>query len=317
MSGTSEYIYKESQSEFLKIKSCCNTCQDYYKIKLSSVNKINELEINCNIVINKVKKNKKNDYYIGIWIDSKKIWIKNDFHNLYSQREKLQKYSSDKINDFLLKFKNNILPNLKLDKVFGKFDLVKSDGSKTITKENIGIDIFGLEYSNCDECSVCYESTYTLTHCSHPLCIGCWNKLKVQLCPMCRSDISPQDDDSESIYENNSDISYHNQMILNNQNGIIGYNMNNVDDEDDSEEDSEEDSEYSEENINENQYNVINGNNVDDRDDGDDSEVDNEEDNEDSEENSDYENEDVDLCIHNQYQNILYESSQNVNNQNN
>ncbi len=289
MSSTSNYIYKESLKEFGNIKSCCNSYQDIYKTRLQTINKLNGMDINCEFIINKVKKNsKKNEYLIGIWIDSKKVWIKNDYHNMFNHREKLPKYSSEKINDFLLKFKNDILPNLKLDKVFGKFTLIGLDGKKNISEENVGIDIFGLEYSNCNECSVCYESTYTLTHCNHPLCIECWNKLKIQSCPMCRDDISPEDNDMEDDVDDESNISYHNEMILGNQVGIYEDDEDDEDDEDYVDDNTQLESEDEEENlINVNQENEDMEDTEDEDEDDDDEDDDDEDDDDDADADAD------------------------------
>lgn len=79
------------------------------------------------------------------------------------------------------------MPNLKLNKIFGKFILNKKDGNKTIEINNIGEDIFGFTYSNYKECSVCYSMTYSETSCNHHLCIDCWSKIKNDLCPICRN----------------------------------------------------------------------------------------------------------------------------------
>lgn len=39
-----------------------------------------------------------------------------------------------------------------------------------------------------DQCVVCYESTRTVTHCNHPICIKCLRSLQSpKKCPMCRT----------------------------------------------------------------------------------------------------------------------------------
>jgi hypothetical protein len=38
-----------------------------------------------------------------------------------------------------------------------------------------------------NDCSVCFESTVTTTQCNHSLCNSCYAKLKVKVCPLCRS----------------------------------------------------------------------------------------------------------------------------------
>lgn len=42
------------------------------------------------------------------------------------------------------------------------------------------------------ECSVCFESTITLTTCNHSLCHSCYSKLRVKVCPLCRGTLESQ-----------------------------------------------------------------------------------------------------------------------------
>ena len=184
---SAEFIFKESQKEFALSSKCSHP--DTWCITLPTINKIDEIDVKCNLVINKVPTNTKNKYFISLWFESKKMVYcgPRGEYILYKQREKLHPYTSNKINQFLLKTKNDVLPNLKLDKVFGKFILVNKNGKKNIQEANVGEDIFGFEYSNYSKCSVCYESTYTHTGCNHTLCVSCWNQIKNDTCPICRN----------------------------------------------------------------------------------------------------------------------------------
>lgn len=184
---SSQFIYDESRRIFSQ--SSKHLGFNIYYIILPTINKINELSVKCGLTINKISTSSKNKYFIGLTIESDKISYScaDEKYNLYSHSEKLPAYTSNEIYKFLLKVKNNILPNIKLDIVFGKFVLINADGKKNIKKENVGEDIFGLEYSNCSQCSVCYESTYTRTNCNHELCVDCWNKINNNSCPICRS----------------------------------------------------------------------------------------------------------------------------------
>jgi hypothetical protein len=232
MITTSDYIYKESLREFNATKCSCDNYKRSYTLSLPTINKICGINVCCDVLISKIKiTNGVNEYFISILIDNSKILMNNsmEFYNMYNHREKLQKFSSKKINEFLLKFKNDILPHLKLDNVFGKFELVNKNGKKIITRENIGMDVFGLEYSNSNECVVCYGQTFTISACEHHLCIDCWNKLKTNDCPMCRENLTMKDerddddDDDDLIDANetdsdieslsNYDMSYHNGRI--------------------------------------------------------------------------------------------------------
>jgi hypothetical protein len=56
------------------------------------------------------------------------------------------------------------------------------------------------------ECCVCYELTKTRTRCNHYVCVECWNNLNYvdneeeraeQPCPMCKADLSVEEDDEE------------------------------------------------------------------------------------------------------------------------
>ena len=214
---SAEFIFKESQKEFALSSKCSHP--DTWCITLPTINKIDKIDVKCNLVINKVPTNTKNKYFISLWFESKKILYcgPRGEYILYKQREKLHPYTSNKINQFLLKAKNDVLPNLKLDKVFGKFILVNKNGKKNIQEANVGEDIFGFEYSNYSKCSVCYESTYTHTGCNHPLCVSCWNQIKNDSCPICRNALimhnedgeDEEDEEDEEEEENNDEYYYH------------------------------------------------------------------------------------------------------------
>ncbi len=225
---SAEFIFKQSQKEFEKSSICEHL--DIY-IYFPTINKIDEIDVKCNLIINKVPTNSKNKYFIGVKFESSKITYcsSGDNYVLYSHEEKLLRFTSNKINEFLLKVKNDILPNLKLDKVFGKFVLI-NDGKKNIQKENVGEDIFGYEYSNYIQCSVCYELTYTRTGCNHPLCVGCWNQIKNDYCPICRNELIMHDNHNDNIDEEESDDDVY-----------YNYEENDDDEEDDDDNDDEED----------------------------------------------------------------------------
>ena len=44
-----------------------------------------------------------------------------------------------------------------------------------------------MDYSDC---SVCFETTYSKTKCSHSLCMRCHQRLKVNVCPVCRASLA-------------------------------------------------------------------------------------------------------------------------------
>ena len=209
---SSQFVFKEAEKKFSQTVNCSRA--DTYSITLPTINKINEIDVKCNLVIYKEKADTRNKYFIGFIIESNKILqgcpcCFNNKYILYSQKEKLSRFKQDTINKFLLKAKNVILPNLKLDKVFGKLTLVSKDGEKQIQEENVGEDIFGYEYSNCSQCPVCYELTYTHTICNHPLCVSCWNRIENDICPMCRNKLvmnnETDEESSSSSYDEAED----------------------------------------------------------------------------------------------------------------
>jgi len=238
MSKSAEFIFKESQKEFAKSAHCKH--HDIYTISLPTINKIDNLDVKCTFAINKIPTDTKNKYFSGFWIESSNInYIgKRCEYNLYKQIEKLYTYKIESIDNFLQKIKNEILPNLKLDKTFGKLFLTKSDGNKSIQKDNVCEDIFGFEYSNYDKCTVCYELTYTRTSCFHSLCVDCWNKIKNNTCPLCRSELlMTYDEDKDNEYKYDDD-------------DILNTTFIREDDEEDlDEEDLEEEDECSEEDL--------------------------------------------------------------------
>lgn len=256
--GTSDYIYKESQKEFNCVNNCCHSHPNMYRISLDTINKINSINVQCELLLNKIKyESKKNEYYIGIWIEGTKIFTDNTYenHNMFVCREKLPKYNSAKINDFLTKLKNEILPNLRVDKVFGKFYLVDKEGKKIINEDNVGIDIFGLEYSNSNDCVVCYEPTYTQTSCNHYLCVDCWNKLKNNSCPMCRSYLTLKTDDNTENNSTNLSNQYQNNITSDDE------DENENDDEDEDEDENEDEDEDMWEDVDEDENEDVNEDN--------------------------------------------------------
>ena len=228
---SAEYIFKESQKEFNAFYKCSHS--NIYKITLPTINKINGIDVKCVLVINKNSSNLKNKYFISLQFQSEKILYccPESKYILYCHEEKLQPYTSNKINEFLLKIKNDILPNLKLDKKYGKFIFVNNDGKKTIQATNIGEDIFGFEYANYNECAVCYVHTYTHTGCGHSLCIECWNNIKNDLCPICRNELIMHNDELSNCDEDEDDED-------------IRYNVNveyDEDEDDDDDDDNDDD----------------------------------------------------------------------------
>jgi len=204
MSLTSNYIFTESQKTF---KKNSNDTNSRHQIQIPNIKLIAGIPVYFEVSILKeitseFSDKKKNNYYIIVIIESSKISIGNNFANLrlLYWKEKLTKFSPKQIEKKLLFFKDK-MTKIKLDKLNGIFCFEDDK----ITFKNIGNDIFGLEYSNCEKCSVCYEQTYTKSSCEHSLCVECWSNIKNNKCPLCRAflhmkDEDDDDDDEEDDY---------------------------------------------------------------------------------------------------------------------
>ena len=106
---------------------------------------------------------------------------------------------------------NGILRNSKFNKYYGKFinlqnicpcltnQILIKKALTCITKNNTNI------VTNCDACTVCYETTMNLTSCKHCVCLVCLDTIAQNInindpdkcpaeqpiiCPICRSDIN-------------------------------------------------------------------------------------------------------------------------------
>jgi hypothetical protein len=188
MSNTSEQIYNDSLDFFRNKKS--NT---WYSTIIPVINKIKDIPVCFVIKIQKIQSDEDLEYFIIVSINSSKIYIGSDNSelNLYYHREKLDNYSIEEIEKFLQQIKNQ-LKELKFDKLFGIFKL---ELYKKRSIHELGFDIFGYEWSNCTDCVVCYEKTYTKSSCSHHLCVECWSSIKNNSCPICRTDLYMDSDD--------------------------------------------------------------------------------------------------------------------------
>lgn len=189
MTDTSKYIFLESQKYFNKNK---NKNFLNYSTNIPIVNTISNIEVGLNIIIQKfMNELNKYEYYGIVKIFSPKITIGDSCENysLFYHRVQLKKFSIEYIENFLLEFKN-LLKTLKFDKLYGKFE-----SNMIINTDKIGLDLFGLEYSTCNDCSVCFEKTYTKTACNHSLCIECWSKMKNDKCPICRTYLEIDEDE--------------------------------------------------------------------------------------------------------------------------
>ena len=190
MSKTSEFIYKEAQKYFIDNYNLENTTS-CFSVSINVLNKILDFPVLCIYTINRIENEEDVDedeinYYSMMTIYSKEMCEveKQEYYKLFEYNKKLEKFTSEKINQFLLEFKKQILPNLQVDKLNGEFEIID-----VINIKNLGIDIFSLDNCVSNECMVCLENTHTLTYCNHSLCIGCWNKLDNKSCPMCKTNL--------------------------------------------------------------------------------------------------------------------------------
>lgn len=222
MLSTSGYIFNESKKYFTSntVKTKNDKHIKYkiqYKIKIPLLNKISSIPVISHIFIKKIKNRRKNKYIAIIQINSSKVCL-DKLVNVYNEEneenehtqknvelfryeKKLDNYSEEKINEFLLECKI-IIENLKFDKLSGQFEIFNQAYTNP---KKIGLDIFDLNYSTCEDCVVCYEMTYTKTTCSHYLCIECWSNLKKDICPICRDYLLMKNEEYQS--ESDDDFS--------------------------------------------------------------------------------------------------------------
>ena len=187
MSKTSDYLYKEAQKHFIDNYNTKNTI--CYSVSINILNTILNFPVLCVYTISRIENENSEDeinYYSIITIYSKEIYKieKQEYYKLFEYTKKLEKFTSEKINQFLLEFKKHILPNLNVDKLNGEFEIID-----VINIKNLGLDIFSLDNCICNECMICLENTNTITYCNHSLCIECWNKLNDKICPMCKTNL--------------------------------------------------------------------------------------------------------------------------------
>jgi hypothetical protein len=100
-----------------------------------------------------------------------------------------------------------ILPNLKFNKLLGKFLMGSDIESNIEIRECMVLELLFSKCENieptCQICIVCYEKTQTNTKCDHSLCYYCWERLPQvisngssrQLCPACKGVINTNYDD--------------------------------------------------------------------------------------------------------------------------
>jgi len=98
-------------------------------------------------------------------------------------------FTVENIRDMLI-FINEIVINLKFDKISGNFQEYKEP--------------FGTQFVDGEQCCVCYEITMTKTAmCNHYLCRYCFQKLRQKsVCPLCRTNTNLDQDSDFEVSEN-------------------------------------------------------------------------------------------------------------------
>ena len=206
MTSTGDFIFNKSQKYFNNTDNDKNSYS--YCKQLPIVNSIDNISIKLLTKFIKEKKtNTDNKFnYIGkIQIQTYKTYQICEYHSkkliLFEYEKKLNKYSPKIINCFLSEFKD-ILSKLKFNKLFGEFTI---EDLKLITKKNLGMDIFDLTYSNCQDCVVCYDKTFTKTSCLHHVCLDCWSKIRNNECPICRNNLILYSGSNRHIHSSDSE----------------------------------------------------------------------------------------------------------------
>lgn len=109
-------------------------------------------------------------------------------HRFFSCKKICKKMSEKSIQSFFRSI-SKMLVNIRINKITG---LIESDKipiykNKNYKKINSHIMIKpNKKYALIGECCICYDKTYTITSCSHHVCVECWSELKNNTCPYCR-----------------------------------------------------------------------------------------------------------------------------------
>ena len=202
-----------------------------FDYRLSSIKAIDNLPIFALLLF------KRNYKKIILCITSQKINFDEDKVSYYEKQlfiDKNSQLTSKSItteNHFLdytiidiTKALNNlyrILPNLKFNKMLGKFFI----GDDIEIRETVAwLELLSPLLKNIeliyDNCVVCAEKTKTKTKCNHSLCYYCWEHIPIiihkneeddeitkQICPICRIDITLISNESDDFDDGNSDES--------------------------------------------------------------------------------------------------------------
>jgi hypothetical protein len=87
--------------------------------------------------------------------------------------------------DCIIKDIMNILHTLEYNKLTNTLKQKDDNGYQYVDEG----DIFKKYNDGNNICCVCNETTeFITTNCGHTLCIECWDKLKKQICPICRNE---------------------------------------------------------------------------------------------------------------------------------
>ncbi len=232
---SSRYLYDDITKNYSFECNCSCSCRCYKK-ELKIINKIDDIKVQCML---NIRPTNHTNYQYKMILSSPNIYVSESIAYQCCEQVKFYEKSYvydgltlENINTFLLELKG-IIRNLKFNKLFGKFVL-----SNEFCEDEFGIDIFGLEFCNAQECCVCLDKTLIKTDCEHYLCLACWSNLKNNSCPICRK----------------NDI-----MVYNDEDNSQEYNEEfSSDDEDDEDDENEDQDEEDEENEDENEENEEN-----------------------------------------------------------
>ncbi len=210
------YLWEEIKEKFLRIRNG-NTRVIYPLFMIKEIDNISS--ISCRILINIENRKKKfingrfyvvsnscpdynfnYDNQLNSFSIYKSVYFIHNFHDSKITIEDLnindlelcQRFQD--FNQSILYLFNNVIRNLKFDIYYGNFiygDLKINnfnDSLTSILKSFENIKTIG------EACCVCNEETAIVTDCSHPLCIGCYIKIRNsdslnQQCPLCRAEL--------------------------------------------------------------------------------------------------------------------------------
>ncbi|NBX28525.1 MAG: hypothetical protein EBR55_09840 [Chitinophagia bacterium] len=176
-----------------------NTMKDGASFVVLPVFEIDGLKVNCEFIVNEngmslfIRTSKMLMYNISQHDERAFIVRQLLFRKTYIK--KLTKYTL-KDYESVIKHMNNDIQVMKFDKLNGVFVTPQIEHPREAPHVSSNLEILNsvpCDEKHAEECSVCLDTTKTMTPCGHKLCVSCWCQIKPNgrelPCPICRADL--------------------------------------------------------------------------------------------------------------------------------